>query len=48
MPHAVAHSIDDFVEAVVESIGIVLIDSLLSLGARTACFSTERHQRQRC
>jgi multidrug efflux pump len=35
MPHAVARSIDDFVEAVAEAIGIVLIVSLLSLGART-------------
>jgi multidrug efflux pump len=35
MPHAVAHSIDDFVEAVAEAIGIVLIVSLISLGART-------------
>jgi multidrug efflux pump len=35
MPHAVARSINDFVEAVAEAIGIVLIVSLLSLGART-------------
>ena len=35
MPTAVSHSIDDFVEAVAEAIGIVLIVSLISLGART-------------
>jgi multidrug efflux pump subunit AcrB len=35
MPHAVGHSIDDFVEAVAEAIGIVLIVSLISLGFRT-------------
>ncbi|CAB3791422.1 efflux RND transporter permease subunit [Pararobbsia alpina] len=35
MPHAVAHSIDDFVEAVAEAIGIVLVVSLISLGVRT-------------
>jgi multidrug efflux pump len=35
MPHAVARSIDDFVEAVAEAIGIVLIVSLISLGVRT-------------
>jgi len=35
MPHAVAHSIDDFVEAVAEAIAIVLIVSLISLGFRT-------------
>jgi multidrug efflux pump len=35
MPKAVGHSIDDFVEAVAEAIGIVLVVSLLSLGLRT-------------
>ena len=35
MPHAVARSIDDFIEAVAEAIGIVLLVSLISLGART-------------
>jgi len=35
MPHAVGHSIDDFVEAVAEAIGIVLVVSLISLGFRT-------------
>jgi multidrug efflux pump len=35
MPRAVAHSIDDFVEAVAEAIAIVLIVSLISLGFRT-------------
>ena len=35
MPHAVARSIDDFVEAVAEAIIIVLLVSLVSLGART-------------
>ena len=35
MPVAVSHSIDDFVEAVAEAIGIVLIVSLISLGLRT-------------
>ncbi|WP_283151224.1 efflux RND transporter permease subunit [Silvimonas soli] len=35
MPHAVSHSIDDFVEAVAEAIGIVLVVSLISLGLRT-------------
>jgi multidrug efflux pump len=35
MPHAVAHSIDDFLEAVGEAVTIVLIVSLFSLGART-------------
>ena len=35
MPGAVAHSVDDFVEAVAEAIGIVLVVSLLSLGLRT-------------
>jgi multidrug efflux pump len=35
MPHAVSHSIDDFVEAVAEAIIIVLLVSLVSLGART-------------
>ena len=28
MPHAVRHSVDDFIEAVAEAIGIVLIVSL--------------------
>ena len=35
MPTAVSHSVDDFVEAVAEAIGIVLIVSLISLGLRT-------------
>ncbi len=35
MPQAVGHSIDDFVEAVAEAIGIVLVVSLISLGFRT-------------
>jgi multidrug efflux pump subunit AcrB len=35
MPRAVARSVDDFVEAVAEAIGIVLVVSLLSLGLRT-------------
>jgi multidrug efflux pump len=35
MPTAVSHSVNDFVEAVAEAIGIVLIVSLVSLGART-------------
>ncbi len=35
MPHAVAHSVDDFMEAVVEAVLIVLLVSLLSLGLRT-------------
>jgi len=35
MPRAVGHSIDDFVEAVAEAIGIVLLVSLISLGFRT-------------
>ncbi len=35
MPHAVKRSVDDFVEAVAEAIGIVLIVSLISLGVRT-------------
>jgi multidrug efflux pump len=35
MPRAVARSVDDFVEAVAEAIGIVLLVSLLSLGFRT-------------
>ncbi len=35
MPHAVAQSIDDFVEAVAEAIAIVLVVSLISLGLRT-------------
>jgi len=35
MPDTVAHSVDDFVEAVAEAIVIVLVVSLLSLGLRT-------------
>ncbi|MHA6202956.1 efflux RND transporter permease subunit [Dyella soli] len=35
MPHAVSHSVDDFLESVAEAIGIVLLVSLLSLGFRT-------------
>ncbi|TKC90277.1 efflux RND transporter permease subunit [Trinickia terrae] len=35
MPHAVSHSVDDFLEAVAEAVGIVLIVSLVSLGVRT-------------
>ena len=35
MPHAVRHAISDFIEAVAEAIGIVLLISLISLGART-------------
>jgi multidrug efflux pump len=35
MPAAVDHSVEDFVEAVAEAIGIVLVVSLLSLGVRT-------------
>jgi multidrug efflux pump len=35
MPHAVSRSVDDFVEAVTEAIGIVLAVSLISLGLRT-------------
>ena len=35
MPHAVAKSVDDFVEAVAEAIAIVLVVSLISLGFRT-------------
>jgi len=35
MPKAVRHSVDDFIEAVAEAIGIVLIVSLISLGVRT-------------
>jgi multidrug efflux pump len=35
MPRAVGRSIDDFVEAVAEAIGIVLVVSLISLGFRT-------------
>ena len=35
MPLAVSHSVDDFLEAVGEAIGIVLIVSLVSLGLRT-------------
>ncbi|KVQ27256.1 efflux RND transporter permease subunit [Burkholderia cepacia] len=35
MPHAVKHSVDDFVEAVGEAVAIVLVVSLVSLGLRT-------------
>jgi multidrug efflux pump len=35
MPNAVSRSVDDFVEAVAEAIGIVLVVSLVSLGVRT-------------
>jgi multidrug efflux pump len=35
MPHAVEHSVDDFLEAVAEAIAIVLVVSLISLGLRT-------------
>src|SRR5581483_6299825 len=35
MPTAVRHSVNDFIEAVAEAIGIVLIVSLISLGVRT-------------
>src|SRR3569833_2826999 len=35
MPQAVSRSVDDFIEAVAEAIGIVLIVSLISLGVRT-------------
>ena len=35
MPHAVSHSVDDFLESVAEAVAIVLLVSLLSLGART-------------
>ncbi|TAM06724.1 MAG: efflux RND transporter permease subunit [Paraburkholderia sp.] len=35
MPKAVSRSVDDFVEAVAEAIGIVLLVSLVSLGVRT-------------
>ena len=35
MPHAVKHSVDDFVEAVGEAVAIVLVVSLISLGLRT-------------
>ncbi|CAG9227440.1 Acriflavin resistance protein [Paraburkholderia sabiae] len=35
MPHAVAHSVDDFLEAVAEAVAIVLVVSLVSLGVRT-------------
>ncbi|MGH8782637.1 efflux RND transporter permease subunit [Paraburkholderia sp.] len=35
MPNAVAHSVDDFLEAVAEAIAIVLVVSLVSLGVRT-------------
>ncbi|WP_144112419.1 efflux RND transporter permease subunit [Paraburkholderia sp. BCC1886] len=35
MPNAVAHSVDDFLEAVAEAVAIVLVVSLVSLGVRT-------------
>ena len=35
MPHAVSHSVDDFLESVAEAVAIVLVVSLLSLGLRT-------------
>ncbi|SDD43237.1 efflux RND transporter permease subunit [Paraburkholderia lycopersici] len=35
MPDAVSRSVDDFVEAVAEAVGIVLLVSLVSLGVRT-------------
>ncbi|RQS64947.1 AcrB/AcrD/AcrF family protein [Burkholderia sp. Bp8963] len=35
MPHAVARSVDDFMEAVAEAVAIVLVVSLVSLGLRT-------------
>ncbi|WP_323118682.1 efflux RND transporter permease subunit [Burkholderia alba] len=35
MPHAVSHSVDDFLEAVAEAVAIVLVVSLISLGLRT-------------
>jgi multidrug efflux pump len=35
MPHAVAHEVNDFLEAVAEAIAIVLVVSLVSLGVRT-------------
>jgi len=35
MPHAVAKSVDDFLEAVAEAVAIVLVVSLVSLGLRT-------------
>jgi multidrug efflux pump len=35
MPTAVRHSVNDFIEAVAEAIGIVLVVSLISLGLRT-------------
>jgi multidrug efflux pump subunit AcrB len=35
MPHEVSRSVEDFVEAVAEAIGIVLVVSLVSLGFRT-------------
>ena len=35
MPHAVSHSVDDFLESVSEAVAIVLLVSLLSLGFRT-------------
>ncbi|GAB7523893.1 efflux RND transporter permease subunit [Paraburkholderia sp. 2C] len=35
MPHAVALSVDDFLEAVAEAVAIVLVVSLVSLGLRT-------------
>ncbi|PMS11681.1 efflux RND transporter permease subunit [Trinickia caryophylli] len=35
MPHAVSHSVNDFLEAVGEAVAIVLVVSLVSLGLRT-------------
>jgi multidrug efflux pump subunit AcrB len=35
MPHAVSHSVDDFLKSVAEAVAIVLLVSLLSLGFRT-------------
>ncbi|WP_186182742.1 efflux RND transporter permease subunit [Burkholderia gladioli] len=35
MPQAVSHSVNDFLEAVAEAVGIVLVVSLVSLGLRT-------------
>ncbi|CAB3800490.1 Cobalt-zinc-cadmium resistance protein CzcA [Paraburkholderia caffeinitolerans] len=35
MPDAVSRSVDDFIEAVAEAVGIVLVVSLVSLGVRT-------------
>ena len=35
MPHAVEHSVDDFLESVAEAVAIVLLVSLMSLGLRT-------------